>query len=98
MDTDIREILFDKTQDMPLLMDDGKGLIVSFEQVYATELAEGIFCILRPLAEVAGITAQTAFVFSVDDGGVFHAVKDKKVSDKIFAEYYEEISGAQRKD
>ncbi len=96
MEEKLRKTLFDEENRDNLLLDNGNGLVMSFGQVYATEREDGIYCILRPLDSVEGLSPRAALVFSVDDDGVFRAVKDKKISEGVFKEYYKAVELANR--
>lgn len=88
MNASVKKILFDKKNTAPLLLNNGNGTVISFEQIFAVKRKKKIYCILRPLAPVNGVSSQTAFVFSVDDNGVFRAVDDAELTGSIFTEYY----------
>lgn len=93
----IFKTLFDQAENRPLVLKNDAGTTLGFEQIYATERDDGVYCILRPLAVIVDATPQTAFVFEVTRDCVFKAVKNKSISDKIFAEYYEAIERLNRK-
>ena len=56
------------------------------------------YCILRPLTCVEGLHPHAALVFSVDGKGVFRVVKERRLSNEIFAEYYSAMQRAQKKE
>ena len=88
----------------PLTLCGDCGEEMNFEQVFAAEREDGLYCILRPLSSVEGLGVHTALVFhsalvfSVDGEGVFRAVTKREVSEEIFAEYYSALKDAQRKE
>lgn len=88
---EIREILFDEEQTGPVLLDNGEGTMMTFKQIFAMEREGKLYCILRPLADIEGLDSRSALAFSVDEEGVFRAVKDKALSRSIFAEYYQSL-------
>ncbi len=88
---EIREILFDEAQTKPILLDNGDGLMITFKQIFAMERGGRLYCILRPQTEVEGLDSRSALAFSVDEEGVFRAVKSKNLSEDIFAEYYKSL-------
>lgn len=81
-----------------LALENESGRTINFKQVFATERGEDVYCILRPLTSVSGAADDAAFVFKVDGDGAFRAVKDEKISNAVFAEYYEALNGVQRGD
>ena len=84
----IHEILFDGEHTKPLIMVNNWDTKVRFEEIYAVEREDGIYCILRPLASVKGLRPDSALLFHVDRNGTFRFVKDKELTDEIFLEYY----------
>ena len=88
---EIREILFDEKQTKPILLDNGDGLMITFQQIFAMERGGKLYCILRPQTEIEELDSRSALAFSVDGEGVFRAVKDKDLSKSIFAEYYKSL-------
>lgn len=87
----IKEILFDENRDTTLILTDGAGRDLRFEQVYVTEREGVVCCILRPLTIVKGFDMQSAIVFTVDAAGTFRAVKEMALSEAVFSEYYEAV-------
>ena len=94
MNADVVNVLFDENNKNNLILDNGEGVTVSFEQVFAIVQSGVAYCILRPLDKVEGLTAQSALAFWVDEDGTFRVVKDKKLSDRLFSEYYNAVKGA----
>lgn len=88
---EIKEILFDEEQTAPLLLDNGEGLMIIFKQIFAMERGGKLYCILRPQTDVEGLNSHSALAFSVDEEGVFRAVKDKALTKSVFAEYYKAL-------
>lgn len=91
----IRDLLFDKGQNEPIALVSASGKQMKFEQIYAAQFEGNMYCILRPLARVEGLRAQSALAFLVDAEGNLHAVKDRELSQKLFKEYYDALGGAQ---
>lgn len=85
---EIIEILFNEGKTSPLILDNGTGIGVAFERVFAVEHNQKPYCILKPLIDIEGLDDHSALVFRVDENGVFHAVKDKRLTKRIFSEYY----------
>lgn len=85
---DVRKILFDAELTKPLIMVNHQDTQVRFEELYAVEREDGIYCILRPLASVKGLRPDSALLFHVDENGTFRVVDDKELTDEIFLEYY----------
>lgn len=92
------QTLFDATEKQPLTLKNADGISIEFEQIFATEKGREIFCILRPLANIEGLSFHAALVFSVDKKGVFRAVNDKQLSEEIFAEYYSTMQRVQKRE
>ena len=92
------QILFDATERQPITLKNDQDARVDFEQIFAIEREGRIFCILRPLTNIEGLSVHAALVFSVDEDGVFRAVREKQLSEEIFAEYYGAIQRAQKKE
>ncbi len=97
MEEKIKELLFDAGQVKPLVLMNKAGKRLSFEQIYATELDGSTYCILRPLERVEGMSMLSALAFRVF-GETFRAVRDRELSEKIFAEYYEALRVAKGED
>lgn len=93
-----KKTLFDADEKKPLQLTNGCGIKIDFEQIFAMQHGEELYCILRPLARVEGLKPHAALVFSVDREGVFRAVKEKQRSDEIFAEYYRALQDAGNKE
>ena len=93
-----RRILFDADEKQPMTLKNAQGERIDFEQIFAVERGEEIYCILRPLTCVEGLHPHAALVFSVDGKGVFRAVKERRLSNEIFAEYYSAMQRAQKKE
>lgn len=85
---DVRKILFDGEHTKPLIMVNHQHTQVRFEELYAVEREDGLYCILRPLASVKGLRPDSALLFHVDENGTFRVVDDKELTDEIFLEYY----------
>lgn len=94
----IQKMLFDADEKQPLTLTDGCGATIEFEQIFVRQCGEELFCILRPLAYIEELPSHAALVFSVDKEGVFRAVREKPLSDEIFAEYYKALQKAERKE
>lgn len=88
MALNVKKILFDDTENAPLILKNDDGVTLMFEQVFAIKRKEGKFCILHPVTTGDGITDKTAVVFRVETNGKLRAVKNKDISEQIFSEYY----------
>ncbi len=93
----IRRTLFDANEREPITLKNRQRNQIDFEQIFAVQRKGGLYCILRPLAPIEGLGVHAALVFSVDTKGIFRAVKEKSLSDAIFAEYYGALQRAQKR-
>ena len=93
----VRGVLLDSAENTPLRLKNGDGAELNFEQVFAVEHEDALYCILRPLFRVEGLGTHVALAFTVDARGVFRAVKEKSVSDRIFGEYYSALRDVQKR-
>ncbi len=93
-----RRILFDADEKQPITLRNAQDESIDFEQIFAVERGEELYCILRPLTCVEGLHPHAALVFSVDGKGVFRVVKERRLSNEIFAEYYSAMQRAQKKE
>lgn len=93
-----RKILFDAAERQPLTLKNAQEKEIEFEQIFAVESGEKIYCILRPLTGIEGLSVHAALVFSVDENGVFRVVRDKRLSEEIFAKYYSALQRPRKKE
>lgn len=94
----VRKILFDADERQPITLKNAENQRVDFEQIFVVESGEEIYCILRPLTGIEGLSSHSALVFSVDKEGVFRVVEEKGLSEAIFADYYCALQRAQKKE
>lgn len=83
-------------EEQPLILENDRNVRIEFEQIFAMQRGEELYCILRPIACVEGLRPHAALVFSVDEEGVFRAVQEQRLSEEIFAEYYSALQKTQR--
>lgn len=89
--------LFDAGERQPITLKNGVRRM-DFEQIFAVENGGEVYCILRPLTCVEGLSVQAALAFSVDKSGVFRAVRERRLSEEIFTQYYRALRRAQGKE
>ena len=94
---DLLDVLMDPDNTDPLIMLDGDGNQLKFEQVCVIPLRvkreDRLYCILRPLTNMSGIKEDEAIVFLVDtdDEGdsVLRLEEDEATAIKVFSKYYD---------
>ena len=87
----LKDILFDSETNIIKLRNEN-GHILVFELVFSCEEGKQLYCLLHPIKSVNNLSEDAAIAFSVDKNtGVFKAVKDREIKDRIFEKYYEEL-------
>lgn len=98
---DILDILLDENNREPIVLVDGKGKAIPFEQVAVIPYNHRIYCILKPLEKIDHIADDEALVFYVDDSedelGLL-IERDEKICLDIFDIYYDMVEEAQNKN
>ncbi|MDE6302634.1 MAG: DUF1292 domain-containing protein [Clostridia bacterium] len=95
---DLLDVLLDENNTAPIYMYDNNGRQLEFEQVAIIPLEEDLYCILKPLVELAGVADDEAIVFKVEEdenGESFLSVEtDEKKATSVFSEYYDLVEEA----
>lgn len=96
----ILDILLDEDNKEPIVLIDGKGKRISFEQIAIIPYNDRIYAVLKPVEEIAGIADDEAIVFYVDESGeepVLMVETDEKTAIAVFDEYYNLLDEADKK-
>lgn len=84
----IIEMLFDRDDSSEIVLVNEEGQELAFKQVYATVRDGTIYCILAPLEEISCNARDEAFLFTVSSEEVFMPVRNARIGNQIFSEYY----------
>lgn len=92
----ILDILLDKDNRDPIVLTDGEGRRISFEQIaiipYERANDWNLYVLLKPIDKIDGIQDDEAVVFKIieDESGnpVLIVETDEKVAVEVFSEYY----------
>lgn len=86
------DILLDENNKDPLVLVDGNGRQISFEQIAVIPFNNKIYCVLKPIDKIENINDDEAIVFYVhEEAGkepVLMVEADEKVAMDVFDEYY----------
>ncbi len=89
---DILDVLLDENNKEPIVLIDGEGKNLSFEQIAVIPFKDKIYCILKPIDKIENVADDEAIVFFVDeqDGKEPTLVveSDESVAMDVFEEYY----------
>lgn len=84
----IIDVLFDKENTVDIVLVNENGQELAFKQVYASVKDNNVYCILAPIEDVLYLSKDGAFVFTLTQRQTFTVVKDIKICNQIFSEYY----------
>ncbi len=93
---DIIDVLTDETNTDPIVLTNGKGEKISFEQIAVIPL-DKLYCILKPIDKIEYVKEDEAMVFYVDGSCSPPALRfehDEKKSIEVFLEYYDLLKEA----
>ena len=96
----ILDILLDEENKEPIVLVDGNGKRISFEQIAVIPYKERIYAVLKPVDAIEGIADDEAIVFFVDESGeepVLMVETDEKTAIAVFDEYYNLLDEAEGK-
>lgn len=65
---DIIDILLDEENKEPIVLRDGNGRKLAFEQIAVIPYDQKIYCVLKPIDHIDSIADDEAIVFYVDEG------------------------------
>ncbi len=88
---DLVDVLLDMDNKDPIVLVDGSGKKISFEQIAVIPYNDKIYCVLKPIDKIDNVQDDEAIVFYVDekDGQkVLMVETDEKVAISVFDEYY----------
>lgn len=96
---DLLETLLDENNDEDIILKNDEGKDLTFQQVAVIPFNDGIYCVLKPVTEIEGISDDEAIVFRVDeiDGeSVLVVEEDEETAMQVFEQYvslWEERNG-----
>lgn len=101
--SDIYDILLDENNTEPIVIDDGNGRKLTFEQLAVFPDHEKLYCILKPLDKYAGIVDDEKVVFYVEykeegQEPVLQVETDEEKIQEIYAEYEELLAEKEEKE
>lgn len=88
---DILDVLLDENNKEPILLGDENGNKILFEQIAIIPHNGKLYCILKPITHVNGISENEAVVFYVEadnDPPFLKVEEDELTAIDIFEEYY----------
>lgn len=94
---DILDILLDQDNKDPVVLIDGKGKQLAFEQIaiipHDVDGDNVLYAILKPISNIKGVADDEAVVFKVteneDGNAVLRVEEDELIAIDIFNEYYD---------
>lgn len=97
---DIIDILLDEDNKDPIVLVDGQGKKLSFEQIAVIPCNNKIYCVLKPIDKIENVQDDEAIVFFVDEQEgkepVLMVETDEKVAMDVFDEYYNLLDEADK--
>ena len=97
---DIIDILLDEDNKDPIVLVDGQGKKLSFEQIAVIPYNNKIYCVLKPIDKIENVQEDEAIVFFVDEQEgkepVLMVETDEKVAMDVFDEYYNLLDEADK--
>ncbi len=89
---DILDVLLDEDNKDPIILMDGNGKKITFEQIAVIPHNNKLYCVLRPIDKIDGIAEDEAIVFFVHEeegkAPLLMVETDEKVAMDVFDEYY----------
>lgn len=89
---DIVDVLLDEENKEPIVLIDGEGKKLSFEQIAVIPYNNKIYAVLKPIDEIENVADDEAIVFFVheEEGQepVLMVETDEKAAMDVFEEYY----------
>lgn len=90
-EVDLVDVLLDMDNKDPIVLVDGSGKRISFEQIAVIPYNDKIYCVLKPIDKIDNVQDDEAIVFYVDEKNgekVLMVETDEKVAISVFDEYY----------
>ena len=89
---DILDVLLDENNKEPIVLVDGEGKRLSFEQIAVIPYNDKVYCVLKPIDQIDNVADDEAIVFYVDEREgeepVLLVETDEKIAMDVFDEYY----------
>ena len=99
---DIIDVLLDEDNKDPIILIDGNGKKLSFEQIAVIPFNEKLYCVLKPIDKIENVQEDEAIVFFVheEEGKepVLMVETDEKVAMDVFEEYYNLLDEEDKKN
>ncbi len=96
------DVLLDENNKDPLVLVDGKGKQLSFEQIAVIPFKEKLYCVLKPIDKIENVNDDEAIVFYVhEEAGkepVLMVETDEKTAMDVFEEYYNLLDEEEKKE
>jgi len=88
----IVDVLLDEDNKEPIVLIDGSGKKLSFEQIAVIPFNDKLYCVLKPIDKLDNVADDEAIVFYVQEEEgkepVLMVETDEKVAIDVFEEYY----------
>ncbi len=98
---DIVDVLLDENNKEPIVLVDGQGKKLSFEQIAVIPHNDKLYCVLKPIDKIDNVQDDEAIVFFVDEQEgkepVLMVETDEKTAMDVFEEYYNLLDDADNK-
>ncbi len=98
---DIIDVLLDEDNKEPIVLVDGNGRRISFEQIAVIPFNNKLYCVLKPIDKIDNIADDEAIVFFVhEEKGkepVLMVETNEKVAMDVFDEYYNLLDEEEKK-
>lgn len=91
---DIIDVLLDEENKEPIVLSDGSGKKISFEQIAVIPHDDKLYCVLKPIDHIDNVEEDEAIVFYVDESKeppVLMVETDELKAIEVFEEYYDLI-------
>ncbi len=89
---DIVDVLLDENNKEPIVLIDGNGRKIAFDQIAVIPYKDKLYCVLKPIDEIENVADDEAIVFFVheEEGKepVLMVETNEKVAMEVFDEYY----------
>lgn len=98
---DILDVLLDEGNKDPIVLVDGNGRKIAFEQIAVIPYNEKLYCVLKPIDEIENVADDEAIVFFVDESGEkpeLMVETDELVAMQVFEQYYDLLDREIQKD
>lgn len=62
-----------------------------FKQIYVTQKDDQVYCVVRPITKISGISPDEAWVMQANSDNTLTIIENKQISNSVFAQYYQAI-------